>query len=167
MIKSIYQRILIRPLSLFAVILAVTFTCPSCKGGSGDRPLGPEVLDNPATAGNPAATLNGQPVIRFDKDEHNFGKVIQGEVISYSFKVSNVGEGPLVIADVTSTCGCTVGEYPREPLQPGEEGYIRVTFDSKGRQGFQSKVVTVVANTQPSSHPLRVIADVVMPETNQ
>lgn len=165
--KSVSSRALgLQPGILTYILFIALLMGAACSERSGKKSLGPEVLENPATAGDPQGNSTGQARISFDKDEHNFGKVIQGEVISYSFRVSNEGEGPLVIADVTSTCGCTVGEYPKQPLQPGEEGFIRVTFDSKGRQGFQSKVVTVVANTQPSNHPLRVIADVVLPEMN-
>jgi len=150
---------------LFQALLLLTGMALAACGGEGkDGKYGPEMLTNPATAGAAEVTADGQPVIVFEKEEHDFGKVIQGEVISYAFRLSNQGEAPLVIADVTSSCGCTVGDYPKEPLQPGEEGFIRVTFDSKGRQGHQSKVVNVVANTTPGTHSLRIMADVTLPE---
>ena len=116
---------------------------------------------------NSASENQGQsrlPVMEFAQVEHDFGKVIQGEVVSYSFKFKNTGNADLVIAKVSASCGCTAGDYPRTPVRPGEEGAIEVSFNSAGKQGFQSKDLTIAANTQPSNTVLVIKAIVIIPE---
>jgi hypothetical protein len=104
------------------------------------------------------------PVIEFAKVEHDFGKVIQGEVVSYSFKFKNTGNSDLVIASVSASCGCTASDYPRIPVKPGGEEVIEVSFDSSGKKGFQNKELTIAANTQPSNTILTIKAQVIIPE---
>ena len=69
----------------------------------------------------------------------------------------------LVIADVSASCGCTVPSFPKTAIRPGEEGVVKVSFDSRGRKGFQSKSLLVVANTQPNVTQLKIRAEVVKP----
>ena len=107
---------------------------------------------------------SGLPVMQFAQVEHDFGKIIQGEKVSYSFKFKNTGNADLVIAKVSTSCGCTAGDYPKDPVRPGEEGIIEVKFDSSGKQGFQSKELTIAANTQPSNTTLTIKAIVIIPE---
>lgn len=91
------------------------------------------------------------PVIVFEKTTHEFGEIVQGEQVKYNFRFTNDGKSPLVLASVEPGCGCTATEWPREPIAPGESGKIMVTFDSEGRSGDQKKVITVKANTDPST----------------
>lgn len=153
-------------LSSALLLLCVAFTSfsiSSCNNSDTKGQISSDVVDNPVSAeGDQGKDL--LPVMTFDTYTHDFGKVIQGEVISYAFHLTNTGKGPLVIADVTTSCGCTVADYPKDALAPGEDGYISVKFDSKGRRGFQSKLVTVVANTVPNTVPLKINADIVIPE---
>lgn len=109
---------------------------------------------------------SGLPVIEFGKLEHDFGKVIQGEVVSYSFRFKNTGKSDLLIANIGTSCGCTATQYPKTPIKPCEENMIEVSFYSAGKQGFQSKTLEVAANTQPSITILTVKAMVVLPERN-
>lgn len=106
------------------------------------------------------------PKITFEKMEHDFGKIIQGEMVKYSFKFTNTGKSDLLISKVSTSCGCTVGNYPRQPIPPGESGKIEVIFDSKGKKGFQNKTVTVLANTSPNKTVLRVKTNITLPENN-
>ncbi|MCS6790048.1 MAG: DUF1573 domain-containing protein [Bacteroidia bacterium] len=99
--------------------------------------------------------------IEFDKMEHDFGRIREGEKASYRFKVRNPGNVPLQITDVKPSCGCTVPSWTKEPIPPGGEGYVEVVFDSQGRVGEQMKTVTVMANTEPPSHILRFRGTVV------
>ncbi len=99
--------------------------------------------------------------ISFEKTEHNFNKIITGERVEYSFRFTNTGNAPLIITGVRSGCGCTVGDYPKDPLQPGEEGKIKVVFNSSGRRGFQSQSVRILNNTQESTVTLRITAEVI------
>jgi hypothetical protein len=104
------------------------------------------------------------PVISFDTDEHDFGRIIQGEVVTYAFKFQNTGKSDLLIASVGTSCGCTVSKYSREPVRPGEQGTVQVTFDSEGRKGVQNKTITVLSNAQPNRYLLYIKAKVVNPE---
>ncbi len=106
------------------------------------------------------------PKMYFEETVHDFGDMIQGERVKYSFKFVNIGGSDLVITRVSSTCGCTVGDYPKDPIPPGKVGYIEVTFDSKNRKGFQNKTVTILANTEPNTTTLRIKTKVILPERN-
>ena len=117
---------------------------------------------NPNTASGEGDSTN-LPVLRFEETEHDFSRIIEGETVSFGFKFRNTGKTDLVIADVSTSCGCTVPSYPKTPIRPGEEGAIRVSFNSKGRRGFQAKNIVVVANTQPNTTLLRIKAQVVAP----
>lgn len=86
----------------------------------------------------------------FEKEVHNFGNVTQGEVVEYSFKFTNTGDKDLLIQKAEASCGCTVPEWPKEPVKPGESGYMKVKFDSHGRpEGFTEKELFIQANTNP------------------
>lgn len=76
-----------------------------------------------------------------------FGKIQEGQKVALSFRFKNTGDKPLVIESVKPACGCTVADYPKQPLKPGEEGEITGEFDSQGREGQQHKEITVTTNT--------------------
>ena len=80
---------------------------------------------------------------------YNFGKATDGEKVEYNFRFRNTGSKPLVIIKATASCGCTVPEKPEKPVMPGEMGFIKVVFDSKGRVGQVDKKITVSSNTNP------------------
>lgn len=149
-----------KPSLFFTVLLfVVMFAGSSCNRHSkGNLPA--DVIMNP----NSASGVNDPdklPVIEFDNDFHDFGKLMAGEKVTYSFKFTNKGKGLLLISKVSTSCGCTVSEYPREPIKPGEGGTIDVSFDSEGRIGLQNKSITVFSNTQPPTNLLRIQASVV------
>ncbi len=102
------------------------------------------------------------PKIEFEKQSHEFGRIISGERVSYAFRFTNAGNAPLLITGVRTGCGCTVGDYPREPVMPGKEGRITVVFNSQGRNGFQSETVRVFTNTEPSVVNLTVQSEVLV-----
>lgn len=77
----------------------------------------------------------------------DFGKIIEGQKLAISFRFKNTGDKPLVIESVHPACGCTVADYPKQPLKPGEEGEITGEFNSEGREGQQHKEITVTTNT--------------------
>lgn len=99
---------------------------------------------------------NALPVITFENEFHDFGKIKQGEKITYAFKFKNTGKSVLHISTVSTSCGCTVSSYPKQPIQPGEESSIDVSFDSTGKHGLQTKSITVYTNAQPSTTTLRI-----------
>jgi hypothetical protein len=135
----------------------------ACNHPSDQIPGG--VVSMPNTASG-KTSLEGLPVISFKDTIHDFGRVIQGEVVSYAFKFTNTGKSDLVIAGVSASCGCTATEYPKKPVKPGEDDYIKVTFTSGGREGFQKKTVTIAANTQPNTTIIAIKALVITPEKN-
>lgn len=104
------------------------------------------------------------PIMFFEETTHDFGDMIQGERVMYGFKFTNIGGSDIVITHVSTSCGCTVGKYPREPIPPGKSGIVEVTFDSKNRKGFQNKTITVLANTEPNSTTLRIKTKILLPE---
>jgi hypothetical protein len=86
--------------------------------------------------------------IKFDKTTHNFGSFSENEPkVSCSFTFTNIGEQPLVINQAIASCGCTVPEYTKTPIQPGEKGEIKVTYNGTGKfPGHFKKSITVRTN---------------------
>jgi len=101
------------------------------------------------------------PMMSFEKDFHDFGKIAAGEKVTYSFKFTNTGKSDLIISTAAGSCGCTVPEFPKEPIKPGKTGYIKVQFNSEGRSGVQEKQVTIVANTIPNTNELKIRSEVI------
>ena len=121
-------------------------------------------VHNPMTAeGLSQKDAEKMPVLTFETLEYDFGRVIKGEKLSYSFKFKNTGKSNLIISSARSSCGCTTSTPPQAPIRPGESGEIGVTFDSKNQNGEVSKLVVVSANTYPVQTTLRLKATVVEP----
>lgn len=130
---------------------------------------------NEETSDNATATTNGNsqqqvdansvdgeasPQFSFEKENHDFGEIKEGTVAKHDFKFTNTGDAPLIITNAKGSCGCTVPEWPREPIAPGETGTIHVEFNSDGRTGNQTKQVTINANTVPNTKLLKISAQV-------
>lgn len=101
--------------------------------------------------------------ISMDKAVHNFGEMNQGEKVEQIFNFKNIGNSPLVFLNVLSTCGCTVPEWPKEPVEPGKEGVIKVVFDSTSKIGRQNKVITIRSNSRDGDYRIRISAMVLPP----
>jgi len=121
----------------------------------------------PQPAQNPNA-----PVISFDKTTHDYGTVTKGGDGTCEFKFKNTGIEPLILSNVSSSCGCTVPEWPREPILKGKSASIKVKYDTN-RIGQINKTVTVMSNAKEASVQLRIIGSVVeatqgaqMPQNN-
>ncbi len=147
-------------MSIAILILGMGFV--SCDGPENKGGLTPDMIQNPNTAEG-KVDKSGLPKMEFEKTEHDFGKVVDGVKISYTFKFTNSGGSDLVISKVNAPCGCTTSMYTKEPIPPGGEGRIKLTFDSTNRKGPQHKTATVIANTQPSTQVLKLFAMVVKP----
>ena len=143
---------------LILLTLVINISC------SGDKNKVPASVVNIPNTASGHADPNSLPAMEFAKLEHDFGRVIQGEVVSYAFKFKNTGKSDLVIANIATSCGCTATQYPKTPVKPGEENTIEVSFYSAGKQGFQSKTLDVAANTQPNVTTLTIKAMVFLPE---
>jgi hypothetical protein len=91
----------------------------------------------------------------------NFGKVTDGEKVEYNYRFKNIGAKPLVVTSATASCGCTVPQKPEKPIMPGETGFIKVVFDSKGRVGTAHKTISVLSNAYPGFPELTLTGEVV------
>ena len=127
--------------------------------------------DQPSTvAGNPAVITNATDTsnlttIQWIDSIKNLGKINEGQKLEVSFRFKNTGDKPLIIQSVRPGCGCTVADYPKEPIAPGAEGEITGSFDSKGRENLQRKEIAVTANTKGSPyHTLFFEVDVFKPK---
>jgi hypothetical protein len=156
-----------RKLAAF-ISLIVLLGMPGCNafGPDNQETLPADLVNNPNSA-NGAAGKGSLPIIQFEEIEHDFGRIIEGESVSYAFKFTNTGKSDLIIAEVTTSCGCTVPSYPKTPIRPGEGGTVKIAFNSNGRRGFQSKNIVVASNTQPNTTVIRIKAQVVNPSTEK
>lgn len=98
--------------------------------------------------------------IQFAEMSHDFGDIEQNTSNEKIFTFTNTGENPLIISNAKGSCGCTVPEYPREPLAPGETGEIKVVYRPGQQKNKQTKTVTITANTEPATTVLRIMANV-------
>ena len=76
------------------------------------------------------------------------------------FKFTNTGTEPLLITNARGSCGCTVPQYPTEPIAPGATSEIKVVYKPGKQKGNQTKYVTVTANTEPAQSRLQITANV-------
>lgn len=94
----------------------------------------------------------------------DFGKVTDGEKVQYNYRFKNTGAKPLVVTNATASCGCTVPQKPEKPILPGETGFIKIVFDSKGRVGTAHKTINVISNAYPAFPELTLTGEVVKKE---
>lgn len=113
------------------------------------------LVQNPATISGD--TIDQKvAIISFETMEHDFGKIKEGDKVTYDFKFTNTGEVPLLISAVKASCGCTTPEWPKGLIKPGESEKIRVAYDSKGREGEFNKGIVVTANTYPNTVTIKI-----------
>ena len=92
-----------------------------------------------------------------DKSEHDFGTISEsGGIVECEFTLKNTGKEPLVITKVTASCGCTAPDWSKEPIASGKNGFIKVTFDPKGRSGDFTKSLVVFTNGNPTRISLKI-----------
>jgi hypothetical protein len=120
-------------LSIFFGILLISFHAVAQEK---------KVLNNIANDNPNQAEFN------FEALEYDFGTIKQGESSTHEFKFTNTGNEPLVITRADGSCGCTVPEYPKEPIMKGQTASIKVTFNSAGKMGIQDKTVTITSNAK-------------------
>ena len=105
-----------------------------------------------------------QAEMTFQKEVHDYGDIKNGANGDCEFKFTNTGSAPLIISDAKGSCGCTVPEWPKNPIKPGETAAIKVHYDTK-RPGPINKTVTVTANIEGGTKVLRIKGNVQQPET--
>lgn len=128
----------------------------------------PNVTPNNNGATNPLTPVESnlpKTTLAFDKMKHDFGNIIQNSENKYSFSFRNTGVEPLVISNAKGSCGCTVPNYPKDPVAPGATATIDVVYSPGMQSGNQTKTVTITANTDPSQTILSINANV-LPDPN-
>ncbi|MGB4843734.1 MAG: DUF1573 domain-containing protein [Ferruginibacter sp.] len=104
--------------------------------------------------------LKATTTVQIIDSSYNFGKVSDGEKVEYNYRFKNIGTNPLVIITADASCGCTLPQKPEKPIMPGEMGFIKIVFDSKGRVGNAYKTITVTSNAKPEFPMLILTGDV-------
>lgn len=136
-----------------AGILLLSLAFVSCK----DNATSKIDSSNLETAKERDAKISlGSAIIEFDTKDYDFGTVKEGDVVDGTFKIANKGKIDLIITDAKASCGCTVPEWPKEAIKPGDSAEIKFSFNSKGRTGKQSKTITLQTNTANVTETLRI-----------
>lgn len=102
----------------------------------------------------------GAAEVTFSRTEHDFGVINEGDVVETTFSFQNTGKSDLIITNAVGSCGCTVPEWPKEPIAVGGTGVIKVKFNSSGKPNKQSKNVTLTTNTAKGSEVVVIKAQV-------
>ncbi len=134
--------------SLFACMAAGMFACDK-KGKTAEDSSSNTPVQTTSSESAGSANAADKPVMTFGESSFDFGAINEGDTVMHKFAFTNTGKSPLVIQNATAQCGCTVPDWPKEPIAPGATGEIKVVFNSRGKQGPQSKAVTITANTEP------------------
>lgn len=110
------------------------------------------------------APKSDMAVFAWDSQMHDFGKIKQGVPATHEFKFTNKGKVPLVITNVQPSCGCTTPDWSKEPIPPGQQGFIKATFNAAAAGAF-NKTITVTANIESGFIQLSFKGEV-SPEVN-
>ena len=102
----------------------------------------------------------GGASMEFSNTVWDFGQINQGESVDHVFTFINTGSEPLIISNAKGSCGCTVPEWPKEPIPPNGTGEIAVEFNSGEKKGRQNKTVTLTSNCTPNTTILRVVGNI-------
>ena len=145
------------------ILLVISLVITSCYSESEDQEITTDLVSNPLTE-NQSAEEVLIPKIQMDEESFDFGAIQQGESVTHDFILKNVGDANLIISSAKGSCGCTVPEWPKEPIAKAEEAIIKVTFDSAGKSGKQNKTVTLVTNAIPNTKVITITGNVIVPE---
>ncbi|MDX9751063.1 MAG: DUF1573 domain-containing protein [Flavobacteriales bacterium] len=163
-------------LSLFAAAIVALAACQSGGNEAGNAQSQNVVAANPSVERSAATSASSKgsfdpmasrteavqsrpkTAISFANYEHDFGTIQQDSHNHYQFSFTNTGTEPLILENATGSCGCTVPNYPKQPIPPGGTGTIEIEYKPGKQQNAQTKTVTVVANTEPKETTLRIKA---------
>ena len=158
---------------LFIISLFLVFSCNdnSIRKNKRDKnifdnKLSVDLVDNPNSALENASKEEFS-AISFANDTYDFGEIQQGESISYEFNFENSGSKDLIITTAKGSCGCTVPDWPKNPIPPKGKGVIKVNFNSTGKSGTQNRVVTILTNAIPNTKVLTIRGNVIVSKKNE
>jgi len=138
------------------IVFLITALAVSCS----DDPSKKVKPENLQKAKEQMSKMDKFPEMKFEYTEVDFGKHKEGEILDTVFVFTNVGEAPLIISKVKTSCGCTASDWPRQPVQPGETGKIAVSFNTNHKTGNQVKTITIHSNEKQLTRTLKIKAQV-------
>ena len=141
------------------ILLIIILLTSSCVNDSAK--ITTNLVKNPLSA-NPNYTTK-MPIIQILEDSFDFGDLKEGELVTHNFIIKNIGEERLIISSAKGSCGCTIPSWPKQPILPGNEAEVQVTFNSMGRKGKQRKTVTLITNSIPNTKVLTIKGNVIVP----
>ncbi len=141
-----------------SVLALSTVLFVSCDKGNASSKVKKENLESAKK--RDVEISKGAALIKFDKTEYDFGTVNEGDVVEAEFVVTNSGNTNLVITNAQPSCGCTVPEWPREAIKPGESSKVLAKFNTAGKPNKQSKTITLITNTASGREVLRIKGNV-------
>src|SRR3982751_5703956 len=127
-------------------ILAIGFCLFIATVNAQDNKSGATPAPTTQTPATPAAENKNAPDFKFEFETYDFGTIKQGDKVTYDFAFVNSGKEPLIISEAHGSCGCTVPQWPKEPIAKGAKGIIHVEFNSTGKMGMQDKTVKITSN---------------------
>ena len=161
-----------RKFLILIVVAGSVLLLPSCKDKAAEKRIAElesrlaQLETNKTNAAATPATTEAAPVkeekpegplatAEFETNDHDFGTIAEGKKVSYTYKVKNTGQAPLIIQKADPSCGCTVPDWTKDPIPVGGTGFVKAEFDTNGKAGIQNKTITVTANTWPKTATLR------------
>ena len=114
---------------------------------------------NVAEAAQRDAVAKNFGAMEFEKTEHDFGTIEEGDQVETTFKFTNTGTAALLISGIKGSCGCTVpNDWPKEPIAPGADGQFTVKYNSTNKPNLKTNTVTITANTEKGREVVRIKA---------
>ena len=133
------------------------------EGQASIKPSEPVALTsvNETQSSTTGTTTEGAaPKFEFKEMEYDFGTIAEGDVVEHTFAFTNTGEAPLVIQNASASCGCTIPNWPKEPIPVGGSSEIQVRFNSANKAGVNIKDIRITANTEPATTTLQIKSNV-------
>lgn len=143
--------------TIYVFLLITSFIVTSCK----KQEVNPQSVSNPPQAQSESVNDKLTEMV-FTEEEFDFGTIKQGEKVNHYFTFKNTGANDLILTRANGSCGCTVPEFPKEPIPPGKTGKMKVTFNSAGKSGKQQKTVSVYANVPKGGVVITIKAKIIV-----
>jgi hypothetical protein len=142
--------------------LTISLLIASCKQKEGSAEVLLDEKNNviPTSGYQETARTNNKdvkgdfPELLFEEKDFDFGDINQGDKVTHVFKFKNTGKANLLIKNAAPSCGCTVPEWTKEPIKPGDNGEIKIVFNSEGKSGPQQKTINLTTNTKDGNEVL-------------
>jgi hypothetical protein len=148
-------------------IVCLAILLYSCRGDESNNELDAlnehlpaNLIEHPSIEDTGSASIHSLGKLQFVDTVHNFGRITEGEQLTYEFEFENTGSKDVLISEAKASCGCTVPFYPEHPIKKGEKAAIKVTFNSEGKKGANDKQIIITTNAYPAVYYLYIQAEV-------